>query len=817
MPTLLYSPGIRIVIDTRSNNVIDVSDDIESGTLTLRENSFHSLSFRLSNGNGQYNSVFTPNDRVIVQMKRLNWLQTFTGYLDVVPYFSVYSRSVSLSATCTLKRIQFHWWDPGYSDTLQFLQDGLTHQNTEVDGGMSDAIKNILTGIVGWELDKIHIGTIPGDWMSKVAGLWSTVQEDLNQAYNSIGGLVVAGSGNVSSGTIVAPLDGNNSQAPPGTDLPATSGTAVAYGPSSSDGANTPGQPLAGPTPWSDSDQYYSAMNWGYAYNPDGAAQVAAQTYLGGSDGLGRHLIVANAQTGAAVIVRANDGFGSSTGAPSGYTIGLSPTAYAALGLSATSNRVDIAWAPNSNTNQIPTGPYSGQQSTSNSANVSGGTSVTQDSTGGIQASNFAEGQVGKSYGAGDSGPNSYDGPGLCKAAWQSAGQTIPSLVKDLWTSSQLSSVPNGTDPSNLQPGDILFTHGASGSVAIFGTNSGSGANVFYSASGVGVTTDSFSDWISGGFTGARRVQGAAQPGGVSATGMGAASGASSSTTTSGLNTSSSVGSQGQLLQGDWYPQAGQSSPLSQELTGLKTLMNDVPIMQTFTSIVQTGLRSYCAAPNGDFIAWFPDYFDQYGYAAKWHLSTIEMQDFNVIWSDTNLITHEFAAGSYANAATNTSIDPAANGASVTAQNMVQSMGVATIDIPALFSALFNIGPDETGGLFCDVSAIYQQFGPRPHFDQIPVAAAGLAEFWYAIRIWMQAWASQFSANVSLTFMPELWPGMLLVLPDQSFQAYITSVTHTWDLSANGGFQTSVQLIAPSSTESVNGQGNGLIGLARGS
>jgi hypothetical protein len=275
---------------------------------------------------------------------------------------------------------------------------------------------------------------------------------------------------------------------------------------------------------------------------------------------------------------------------------------------------------------------------------------------------------------------------------------------------------------------------------------------------------------------------------------------------TSGLKT----GTNGQLLQGNWYP-AADANPLSSELTGLKTLMNDVQIMPTFTSIVNSGLRNYCAAPNGDFIAWFPDYFGVYGTAAVWNLETIEMHDFNMAWSDQNLITHEFTAGSYAGTALNTSADPSANGASVQGTNMIQSYGVATIDVPGLFQALFNTGDGDNGLFGAEATSnIYQQFGPRPNFDQMATVAHGEVEFWYAVHNWMWSWSNQFRANVDLTFMPELFPGMLLQIQEFGFQAYIHSVSHSWNLDEGGGFDTQVTIVAPSSLD-----GSGLIGLAR--
>jgi hypothetical protein len=64
----------------------------------------------------------------------------------------------------------------------------------------------------------------------------------------------------------------------------------------------------------------------------------------------------------------------------------------------------------------------------------------------------------------------------------------------------------------------------------------------------------------------------------------------------------------------------------------------------------------------------------------------------------------------------------------------------------------------------------------------------------------MQRWANQFRADVPMTFMPELWPGMLLVLPEFQFQAYILEVNHTFQFGPGGGFSTRAKICAPART-----------------
>lgn len=624
--TLLYNPGIRISIDCRSTGtIIDVTDDIESGSMTLNENQMHSLNFTLSSRGGKYVGIFTPNDRVVVQMKRVTWMQTFSGYLNAVPYFSTFNCSVNLSASCTMKRIYYHFWDPGLAASIELLISSLSNQSSTPDAGMTSVIIALLTQVIGWEANLIHIGVIPSDFLQQISSLWSEVEPAISQSINNLGGLIIGGTFGTSVGSSVAP-NLNDNAAPPGTELPYSAGIAQI------------GTSLG---------QWDASLHWGYmAPGVSPTEQTTAENYLKGADGQGQRLLVANAMTGKCICVSTKGGFMDSS-QPQG-AINLSAAAMTALGISGDSGQVAIAWAP-----------------------------VTPVTT---------------------FGP--FDVP-----APPNSVQTTGASQSGLWTA-----------------GD------------------------------------------------------------------------------------------GQLLQGNWDPTPA-TDYVGAELVGYRSLMNDVAIMDTIQSACNTALRNFCSAPNGDFISWFPDYFGIYGTAAVWNLETIELQDFVITWTDQTLVTHQFSVGSTVSGV-DTGEDPSAEGGTVQAYNMYNSYGVATIQIPNLFQALFNTS-DQDAGLFGAnaYQQIMQQIGARPHFDQIPWVAQGEIEFWYAVHQWMLSWSQQFVAEVPITFMPELFPGMLLRIHEFGFQAYITSVTHSWNLQDGQGFSTSVGIMAPSSF-GTDGSG-GLLGLAK--
>ncbi len=78
------------------------------------------------------------------------------------------------------------------------------------------------------------------------------------------------------------------------------------------------------------------------------------------------------------------------------------------------------------------------------------------------KAVTFAFNQVGKPYGFGDAGPNSYDCSGLTMAAWAAAGRSLPHNA-----AAQKGAVRMFSDKSQLQPGDLVFYRNG-GHVAIY-------------------------------------------------------------------------------------------------------------------------------------------------------------------------------------------------------------------------------------------------------------------------------------------------------------------------------------------------------------
>jgi hypothetical protein len=225
-------------------------------------------------------------------------------------------------------------------------------------------------------------------------------------------------------------------------------------------------------------------------------------------------------------------------------------------------------------------------------------------------------------------------------------------------------------------------------------------------------------------------------------------------------------------------------------LSGYRALLNDVPLYETVSGLLTAGLRDFCSAPNGDLIAWFPDYFGHYKQAGKMVISPMEMNLMDgpptIGWSDEGLKTHQFVSSA--------SFGTAGDAGEV--WRTAVTAGVASVEFPELMMALFNISRGEAETMRED---FLMRYGARPDFQAMQNITGSRQEFFFACHLFMQNWAAQFQTTMNITFMPELFPGMLACFTAFGVQGYVTETTDYFDLSEDAGFTTSVTC-APWST-----------------
>jgi hypothetical protein len=135
---------------------------------------------------------------------------------------------------------------------------------------------------------------------------------------------------------------------------------------------------------------------------------------------------------------------------------------------------------------------------------------------------------------------------------------------------------------------------------------------------------------------------------------------------------------------------------LALAFSGPRALLNDQPLLPYIKNLVNGSMRSFCSAPNGDFMAWFPDYYGLWGTAGIMTIEAIELMDFYVEWTDDYFVTHQYTVAGTVNwfdgfsGEISTTFTPDA-GATPFNDARVVTAGIASIDIPAIMYALFGI------------------------------------------------------------------------------------------------------------------------------
>lgn len=230
MKRLVYTPRTEAYVQT-DFGIYDVSDYITAGSvqrsldqvsraqLTLRNPDFFFTEHKSPSGVGP---IFHPMDPIIVTMTRIKDrpVQVFTGYLDTTPYFQLFPGTITLQASCTLKRLQYTYVDAGLPFFNEWLGihgwqavQGLgvvnpdaavpnfadTHSLT--DSGLGQLLLDFLTQIGGWDENNIFIEDLPPSIINTVSTLFDSAKLESKEAQEELQGLLRAIIGTSSQGT----------------------------------------------------------------------------------------------------------------------------------------------------------------------------------------------------------------------------------------------------------------------------------------------------------------------------------------------------------------------------------------------------------------------------------------------------------------------------------------------------------------------------------------------------------------------------------------------------------------------------------------
>lgn len=817
--------------------LVDVSEDLTSGQMVRRSDGISTFNFSLNNPQRKYDSLFIPNDRVVVMMKRLTWMRTFTGLLNSVPLLSAWPAVVNLSASCSLKRLYMWYWDANRETTQQMIRDALAGGITG-DGGITNVILTILDKVVGWPASKVHIGAIPANWFDiakKIAEQIVALAEQSNALSKSFAGDltqhgVVAGQSGATGSLSVGTFGGQALNAGQteiattiiqiGKNLGLTDQDiviALATGMQESKLAD-----LAG----GDRDsvgvfQQRPSQGWGTVTQCMDVT-YATNKFYAALQAIPNRASMSVTQAAQAV---------QRSGFPNAYA----PWENMAVALVQSFNGTSAAVS----SNQAKHDPANrnGQAGASASAGGTPGQTtgyhlaqVALDFVTQYPSIKYVQGPTPLDFLA-KNPPDYLDCSSFVQAIVLRATGGLQGLPRTTFTQIDWL-LKNGAkkiplDQALATAGCFIYMNGDGHVEISLGTGSKSDGLVgshhpgspasrggYYSSDGYGLEMPGLT------FTSVSGV--ATASGGSTAAGVNPGAGTSGNSTLAkdlpGWNANDPID---QLFGNQhWKPAATDTSStsLAEALTGIRALMNDQPLLPYLTNLFAATMRSFCSAPNGDLIAWLPDYYGIWGTAGKVVVQEIELQNFTIDWSDDYLVTHQFTVASQVGGVTLNGLSGGIAYAALYTDGgtdlRVQTLGIASIDIPAIMWALFGINATtEESNNFAQY--IYRHFGARPAYQEMPGVQGPRAEFWSALYLFTRAWAGQYNTDIPLTFMPEIYPGMLVQIPAYDFQAYVTSVTHSFSFGNGGGFHTTLNVIAPAHLKSGTSKNNAnlLVGL----
>lgn len=834
MRRLVYTPRVYAYIKDVNGNIRDVSRYITAGSVSRKLNQVSTAELSLRNPKMFFTTpddkgrvAFHPMDPITIYLKRIRNrpVRVFTGFLDKTPYITLFPGTVTLRASCTLKRLLYTYFDPALPYTQSFLKAyGWLNNNGTVfstsgfqdqvdpeadgskaagDGSVAELLYATLKHIGNWTDDTIQIEKLPKDLFTRMATLYQEISDDNEQLKSEVESLLsrIIGEGDYgAAGGASDPAAATGTVRGLNRIIPKMVQIADKYGiPARMVIAtwqiewgglkDTPGNKHYG---WFQ----MQTENPPYAYGPfskraptlkethdlgiaTDAYCAAAAGWVQANPSLRNNLLEWTMkvqgvngqnnplypQTWNKMLVWADDQIsfhGSPTGSQDSSAIPLDQTTRA-------TRRDGRPNKSGTGTNKL----FSAIKGLDPDAGIGGGGRAYGASREyGGHAGVDATAAMGTTLYAICDGVITYAGP------WGSEGKLV--LLK---ATQQIDGYPANI---RLGYGHMSVLDVKAGDQVTGGTpigKSGAGSNGqphlhFF------VRTDDTP--ANGTMDPTALLQAAAR--GEQPTGSG---GSSSSNTDAGGAFAGDSSAANALVAQFNFPTFMESLE-AVALQGEKSLMNDKPLLPFIQQLAEASLREFQSLPDGKFFAFHPDYFgEMFHRPPYWEIDDIEVLDGKIELSDDAVVTHSYVVGDTTWPSTNESLNRIFSAGTITIFNVFMSESILnrpadSEDKPGREKLL-----DKNQGI-----AFLKRYGARPLVEEMPMVHSPYFEMFLAYQRFLLAWSKQFSTPFSFTFMPELYPGGKVGFPDHGLQMYIEDVTHSFDYTS--GFSTQATLSAPS-------------------
>lgn len=244
MKRLVYSPKVYAYVKT-DTGIYDLTEYITSGGVNRKLDQVSDAELTIRNpykkwtdhltkdpttGEQLIEPIFHPMDPITIICQRLqnHPVQVFTGFLDSSPYIVMRPDVVTLKASCTLKKLEYTYYDPGLPFFDEFMaQQGwnlvegvgvvnqekaqgelATKKGTMTDSGFGRLLLAVMEDIGGWPGKTLFIEKIPPGLVTLVTRLFEEQSaeskegnEEIIKLLHKIIGTAALGEGELSTAT----------------------------------------------------------------------------------------------------------------------------------------------------------------------------------------------------------------------------------------------------------------------------------------------------------------------------------------------------------------------------------------------------------------------------------------------------------------------------------------------------------------------------------------------------------------------------------------------------------------------------------------
>lgn len=827
--TLVYSPDIAVFVKLSNDEILDLSPYIVDFNIGRVVNDVSTFSCSIDNKFGQFDRVIKRMDRITVFLKRISWLQVFSGYVTTIPWQTVVPGNVTISAQCTMKRLAHNYFDANSTEGMELLPFRNPRSYKEADGGAASTIVRLLTKVAQWPQENINIQKIPDEWANDAAKVIDALlreddtemagtafQNELKEIKDSLLSLIDAlGWTGAIDGRVLDSLSSYWSNFSASTPQEYTESAwrelvgmkpdnASAFGASPGVSGDIPGfylfrlkskglevngnyKPGVVDATKSDQNRFMIYLRLDAA---DSLADLVEAWINSGKRKVDKNQDSINIPVTAAYLSFAEqrDYVSASNGGCSGTNkVEVSVTASAEARfvgkIAEDLKKAKELYKNRSASVGWPTRDYADV--------VDKLKKFEKDRLGlTIETKDLGMGATTEVYYWDNQEAYWLDYPDY-KFQKKSSSNQLTDIVK---TSV---SIPEAIS-LKCPPGQSVL--GWANSICI------KPSTEFYAFAknklkdyGWTITSGESTDpvWQ---FTGNdkypvywdanSRVEKAGRKVTPDEYALETYTGAflnldeqpPEKMSNDGLKALFSV-----LWMGNQSPQQ-----LSEFATGERSWLNDSSLLEVIKNICPASVRDFMSAPNGDFIAFVPDRIGRYSNFPAIQVRDIELIDFKAIASDNNLVTH-YMSNADVEAAPLESLD--------TITQLFFTSAMMTVEQAPLMNFLLGRPIDKVDKEYGP--KILQTFGIRPRVEDNKFIRNRGYNFVYALHKFQEMWANQWQFVVNLTFMPELYPGMRIELVDRTLPdgtpapvaVYVESVSHSGSRST--GFTTTATVSTP--------------------